>query len=82
MAIQDGTPREPYTGPRNTQGDRPSPPMRTGLVSTIVVLTIILLGLVATFYEGKREVTNAPAGTPPSIQQPDTTPPANQTPSK
>lgn len=82
MALHDGTPRETYNEPRNTQGERPSPPMSTSMVSTIVVLFVLLVGTASAFYLNHNQVTNAPANTPPSTQQPGTTPPANQTPAQ
>jgi hypothetical protein len=82
MALHDGTPRETYTEPPNTQGDRPRPPMSTSIVSTIVVLLVLVIGIFGAFYQGNRQVTNAPANTPPSTQQPDTTPPTNQAPAR
>ena len=69
MALQDGTPRETYNEPRNTQGDRTRAPMTTSLVTTIVVLFVLLVGMAAAFYLDNLQVTNTPANTPPSTQQ-------------
>ena len=81
MALQDGTPREPYVEPRNTQGDRPRPPMRTSVVSTIVYLSFLLVALSAAFVLDNRRVTNAPATTS-STQQPSAAPPVNPAPAQ
>jgi ABC-type glycerol-3-phosphate transport system permease component len=75
MTLQDGTPRETYREPRNAQGDRPRPLMNTSIVSTIVVLLFLIVGMFAAFYLSNNQVTNAPANTPTSAQQPSATPP-------
>ena len=82
MALQDGTPRESYVEPRNTQGDRPRPPMSTSVVTAIVFLLFLLVGLAAAFVLDNQRVTNAPASTPPSTQQPSAAPPVNPAPAQ
>jgi hypothetical protein len=42
----------------------------------------VLVSAIGFFSGGQNTVTNAPASTPPSVQQPDTTPPANPEPSQ
>jgi|GEM_PF-6438257 len=53
-----------------------------GVPVTVALVIAVVVGLSLMLHQDKREVTNAPGGTPPSVQQPDTTPPANQAPAK
>jgi hypothetical protein len=84
MPLQDGTPRVQYNEPRDSQG-RPT----TGgfywpiafTVAAIVVLLVILTGFFSDGEVGNSRV-NAPSSTPPSVQQPDTSPPVDQNPSQ
>lgn len=82
MTLHDGTPRETYNEHRNIKGDRPRPPMSTSIVSTIIVLFVLLVGLAASSYLNDSQVTNAPANTPTSSQQPSTPPTASQAPAQ
>jgi hypothetical protein len=78
MALQDGTPR--VAEPRNSQGDRPRPSMRA--VAIIAFLIFLCVGLFAVFLLDDQQVTNAPANTPPSTQQPNAAPPVNPAPAQ
>jgi hypothetical protein len=76
MALHDGTPRERYNEPRDTQG-RPARGFNWSIVLTVALAVALLISTLSFFYREERAVTNAPTQPPPSVQQPDTTPPAN-----
>jgi hypothetical protein len=64
--------------------DRPNGYLPTWSVILAVGFIVALLWALFSAYQGSndRGVTNAPAGTPQSVQQPDTTPPTNSNPAQ
>ena len=77
MPLQDGTPREPYNEPRDSQGRPAAKALNWSIVLPVALAVALLISALGFFLEGKSTVTNVPANTPPSVQQPDTSPPAN-----
>jgi hypothetical protein len=82
MALQDGTRREPYNEPRDSHGRPAAKGINWSIVVPVALVVALLVSAIGFFFGGQNTVINAPASTPPSVQQPDTTPPANPEPSQ
>lgn len=82
MPLQDGTPRERYNETRNSQGRPTTRGINWSVVLPVALAVALLISALGFFLDGKSTVTNAPANTPPSVQQPDTTPPVNGQPAR
>ena len=84
MPLQDGTPRRPYDGPRDSQGNRPRTSASWAIILTIVFAVFGIAAVVSAMngWNDDQTVTNAPANTPPSVQQPETTPAVNGEPAQ
>ena len=70
MALQDGTPRRPYDGPRDSQGNRPRTSASWAIILTAALVVFVVAAITSALIGGDDEqsVTNAPANTPPSVQ--------------
>jgi len=77
MALRDGTPRE-----RDALERHAAKPRMSSVFIVVLLFVALIAAVLSAFYREERAVTNAPANTPPSTQQPDTTPPINQAPSE
>lgn len=84
MPPEDRMPRRPYDGPRDSQGNRPRTSASWAIMLTVTVMVFGIAALVSAMngWNDEQSVTNAPANTPPSVQQPETTPPVNQEPAR
>jgi hypothetical protein len=82
MALQDGTQREPYNEPRDSYGRPSSKGINWSIVVPVALVVALLVSAIGFFSGGQHTLTNAPVSTPPSVQQPDTTPPASPKPAQ